>query len=37
MFDDPAKSGSWGVQLDGHHCVVNYLVQGDNVFMGVRG
>ncbi len=31
MFGDPEKSGSWGVQLDGHHCVVNFLVQGDNV------
>ncbi|WP_405611528.1 DUF3500 domain-containing protein [Polaribacter sp. Asnod1-A03] len=22
---------SWGFQLDGHHCVVNFLVHGDNV------
>jgi len=31
MFGDPEKSGSWGFQLDGHHCVVNFLVHGDNV------
>ena len=31
MFGDPNKSGSWGFQLDGHHCVVNFLVHGDNV------
>ena len=31
MFGDPEKSGSWGFQLDGHHCVVNFLVSGDNV------
>lgn len=31
MFGDPAKSGSWGFQLDGHHCVVNFLVHGDHV------
>lgn len=31
MFGDPEESGSWGFQLDGHHCVVNFLVHGDNV------
>lgn len=31
MFGDPSSSGSWGFQLDGHHCVVNFLVHGDNV------
>lgn len=31
MFGDPSKHGSWGFQLDGHHCVVNFLVHGDNV------
>ena len=31
MFGDPNKTGSWGFQLDGHHCVVNCLVHGDNV------
>lgn len=31
MFGDPETSGSWGFQLDGHHCAVNFLVHGDNV------
>lgn len=31
MFGDPEKTGAWGVQLDGHHCVVNFLVQGNHV------
>lgn len=31
MFGEPETSGSWGVQLDGHHAVVNFLVHGDNV------
>lgn len=31
MFGDPESSGSWGFQLDGHHCVINFLVHGDNV------
>lgn len=31
MFGDPETDGSWGFQLDGHHCVVNFLVHGDNV------
>lgn len=31
MFGDPETSGSWGFQLDGHHCVVNFLVHDDNV------
>ncbi|WP_417600457.1 DUF3500 domain-containing protein [Owenweeksia hongkongensis] len=31
MFGDPETSGSWGFQLDGHHCVVNFLVHGDIV------
>lgn len=39
LFGDPETSGSWGFQLDGHHCVVNFLVHGDAVsivpaFMG---
>lgn len=33
MFGDPETSGSWGFQLDGHHCVINFLVDGDNVSM----
>ena len=31
MFGDPETSGSWGFQLDGHHCVINFLVHGDNI------
>ncbi|WP_199270252.1 DUF3500 domain-containing protein [Algibacter sp. L3A6] len=31
MFGNPETSGSWGFQLDGHHCVINFLVHGDNV------
>lgn len=31
MFGDPESSGSWGFQLDGHHCAINFLVDGDNV------
>ena len=31
MFGDPETSGSYAIQLDGHHCVVNFLVHGDNV------
>lgn len=31
MFGDPETSGSWGFQLDGHHCAINFLVHGDNV------
>ncbi|MEM7514552.1 MAG: DUF3500 domain-containing protein, partial [Bacteroidota bacterium] len=33
LFGDPATSGSWGFQLDGHHCAVNFLVHGDKVSM----
>jgi len=31
LFGDPTTSGSWGFQLDGHHCAINFLVHGDNV------
>lgn len=33
LFGDPETSGSWGFQLDGHHCAINFLVNGDNVSM----
>lgn len=41
LFGDPVNSGSWGFQLDGHHCAINFLVHGDNVsivpaFMGAE-
>lgn len=31
MFGDPDNSGSWGVQLDGHHMAINFLVHGEHV------
>ena len=31
MFGSPDTTGSWGFQLDGHHCAVNFLVHGDDV------
>lgn len=31
MFGDPTGSGSWGFQLDGHHCAINFLVDGGQV------
>lgn len=31
LFGDPENSGSWGVQLDGHHLAINFLVHGDHV------
>ena len=33
MFGDPSKDDSWGFQLDGHHCIINFLVHGENVSM----
>lgn len=33
LFGDPETSGSWGFQLDGHHCAINFLVHGDVVSM----
>lgn len=33
LFNDPEKNGSWGFQLDGHHCAINCLVHGDVVSM----
>ncbi len=31
LFGNPQTDGSWGFQLDGHHCAVNFLVHGDEV------
>ena len=31
MFGDPENTGSWGVQLDGHHAAINFFVHGDDV------
>ena len=33
LFGHPDTSGSWGFQLDGHHCGINFLVHGDEVSM----
>lgn len=33
LFGDPSNSGSWGFQLDGHHCAINFLVHGEYVSM----
>ncbi|MCB9745974.1 MAG: DUF3500 domain-containing protein, partial [Alphaproteobacteria bacterium] len=31
VFGSPGVDGSWGVQLDGHHLAINFLVHGDQV------
>ena len=31
MFGDPNTEGSWGFQLDGHHCALNFMVHGNEV------
>ncbi|MCB9764483.1 MAG: DUF3500 domain-containing protein [Alphaproteobacteria bacterium] len=31
VFGSPGTDPSWGVQLDGHHLAVNFLVHGDEV------
>ena len=41
LFGTPGVDGSWGVQLDGHHIALNFLVHGDEVsivpaFMGAE-
>lgn len=33
MFGSPESSGSWGFQLDGHHCAITFIVHGDTVSM----
>jgi hypothetical protein len=33
LFGNPEKDNSWGFQLEGHHCVINFLVHDDNVSM----
>ncbi|PHN02291.1 DUF3500 domain-containing protein [Flavilitoribacter nigricans] len=33
MFGDPETSGSWGFQIDGHHCAITFLVHGDQISM----
>ena len=31
LFGDPETDGSWGFQLDGHHCAINFFVHGGAV------
>jgi hypothetical protein len=33
VMGKPSATEPWGFQLDGHHCIVNYFVLGDQVVM----
>lgn len=33
VMGEPSAKKPWGWQLDGHHCIVNYFVLGDQVVM----
>ncbi len=33
VMGKPSKTEPWGFQLDGHHCIINYFVLGDQVVM----
>jgi len=33
VMGTPSETEPWGWQLDGHHCIVNYFVLGDQVVM----
>ncbi len=33
VMGEPSAKEPWGWQLDGHHCIVNYFVLGDQVVM----
>jgi len=33
FFGKPSATEPWGWQLDGHHCIINYFVMGDQVVM----
>jgi hypothetical protein len=33
VMGKPSPTEPWGFQLDGHHCIINYLVLGDHVVM----
>lgn len=33
VFGKPSTTEPWGWQLDGHHCIINYFVLGDQVVM----
>jgi hypothetical protein len=33
IMGEPSATQPWGWQLDGHHCIINYFVLGDQVVM----
>lgn len=33
VMGKPSETEPWGFQLDGHHCIINYFVMGDQVVM----
>ena len=33
FLGEPSKDQPWGWQFDGHHCIINYFVLGDQVVM----
>src|SRR5215470_14482859 len=33
VMGTPSDTEPWGWQLDGHHCIINYFVLGDQVVM----
>ncbi len=33
VMGKPSTTEPWGFQLDGHHCIINYFVMGDQVVM----
>ncbi len=33
VFGNPATSGPWGWQIEGHHLIINYFILGDQVVM----
>jgi hypothetical protein len=33
IMGEPSDKNPWGWQLDGHHCIINYFVLGDQVVM----
>ena len=33
MMGEPSDTKPWGFQFDGHHCIINYFVLGDQVVM----
>ncbi len=32
LFNDPATDGAWGIQIDGHHLAITFVVDGDHVY-----